>query len=41
MRFQQLMEFKAQHGHTVLPSKYPFNQKLVNWVATQRDDTIV
>jgi hypothetical protein len=35
-RFQQLMEFNAQHGHTILPSKYPLNQKLVNWVATQR-----
>jgi exonuclease VII small subunit len=35
-QFQQLMDFKKQHGHCVLPSKYPLNQKLASWVATQR-----
>lgn len=35
-RFDQLMEFKKQHGHCVIPCKYPLNQKLASWVGTQR-----
>lgn len=35
-QFEELMEFQKQHGHCILPSKYPLNQKLASWVSTQR-----
>lgn len=35
-RFNELMDFKKRHGHCVLPTKYPLNQKLASWVSTQR-----
>lgn len=35
-RFQQLDEFKAQHGHCNVPQRYAANKSLGNWVSTQR-----
>lgn len=35
-RFKELMEFKEQHGHCVVPSNYPLNTKLSNWCQTQK-----
>ena len=33
-RFHQLMDFKKQHGHCLVPNKYPLNKKLANWVSS-------
>ncbi|GFH61992.1 hypothetical protein CTEN210_18468 [Chaetoceros tenuissimus] len=35
-RFQELREFKAQHGHCNVPKKYDSNKALGMWVKTQR-----
>lgn len=35
-RYDELVEFKLQHGHTDVPQKYPQNQRLSTWVRTQR-----
>ena len=34
--FEQLMEYKEQHGDCLVPNKYEDNPKLGRWVATQR-----
>ena len=36
MRFNQLLEFKKQHGHTDVPHGYKPNVKLATWVGLQR-----
>jgi hypothetical protein len=35
-RLEELKEFKAQHGHCLVPSRYPINPELGIWVGTQR-----
>jgi len=35
-RFGELMEFKEHHGHCIVPASYAANQKLSNWVQTQK-----
>ena len=35
-RFSELMEFKRSHGHCIVPAAYAANQKLSNWVQTQK-----
>lgn len=35
-RFSELMEFKENHGHCIVPASYAANQKLSNWVQTQK-----
>jgi hypothetical protein len=35
-RFRELMVFKRFHGHCIVPAAYAANQKLSNWVQTQR-----
>lgn len=35
-KFQELLHFHKTHGHTSIPTKYPFNQSLSNWWGTQR-----
>lgn len=35
-RFHEIIQFKAIHGHTNLPSKYPLNPQLSTWVKCQR-----
>eukprot|EP00339_Tiarina_fusa_P008798 CAMPEP_0117025770 /NCGR_PEP_ID=MMETSP0472-20121206/19007_1 /TAXON_ID=693140 ORGANISM="Tiarina fusus, Strain LIS" /NCGR_SAMPLE_ID=MMETSP0472 /ASSEMBLY_ACC=CAM_ASM_000603 /LENGTH=877 /DNA_ID=CAMNT_0004732585 /DNA_START=316 /DNA_END=2949 /DNA_ORIENTATION=- len=35
-RLEDLKEFKAQHGHCLVPSRYPSNPELGIWVGTQR-----
>lgn len=34
--FQELLNYKCQHGDSVVPSIWPENQKLANWVGRQR-----
>ena len=34
--FQQLVEYQQLHNHSLVPRKYPCNQKLANWVSAQR-----
>uniref|UniRef100_A0A7S3P091 Helicase-associated domain-containing protein n=1 Tax=Amphora coffeiformis TaxID=265554 RepID=A0A7S3P091_9STRA len=34
--FDQLMDFKAKNGHTMVPKRFPDNPRLANWVHTQR-----
>mmetsp|Transcript_37585 Transcript_37585/g.112668 ORF Transcript_37585/g.112668 Transcript_37585/m.112668 type:complete len:1144 (-) Transcript_37585:315-3746(-) len=34
--FKQLMQFKTQEGHCIVPKLYPTNQPLASWVAKQR-----
>ena len=34
--FQLLVRFKAQHGHTKVPRRYPESPQLSTWVQTQR-----
>ena len=34
--FDQLIEFKEQHGHCLVPHTYPENQTLSRWVKRQR-----
>jgi superfamily II DNA or RNA helicase len=34
--FQELLNYKNQHGDSVVPSIWPANQKLANWVGRQR-----
>merc|ERR1711903_249303 len=34
--FQLLLEYKDQHGNTVVPRRYNNNPQLGNWVGTQR-----
>ena len=36
VRFQQLLEFKVQFGHCLVPRQYTANPKLGKWVHTQR-----
>lgn len=35
-RFEELRQFKQDHGDTLIPYKYPENQQLSNWVQNQR-----
>jgi Helicase associated domain len=35
-RFQELMDFREQHGHCNVPTKWPENQSLARWVTFQR-----
>lgn len=35
-RFQELVQFKAQHGHTLVPHSYPPNPLLAQWIKRQR-----
>jgi hypothetical protein len=35
-RFGELMSFKKIHGHCLVPASYAANQKLSNWVQTQK-----
>lgn len=35
-RFDELLKFKAKHGHCNVPQKYEQNRKLAIWVNTQR-----
>jgi hypothetical protein len=34
-RFQDLIEFKAKHGHCLVPHNYPPNQQLAQWTKRQ------
>lgn len=34
--FDQLLDFKAKNGHTMVPKRFPDNPRLANWVHTQR-----
>ena len=34
-RFQDLVEFKAKHGHCLVPHNYPPNQQLAQWTKRQ------
>lgn len=34
--FEELLNYKNQHGDSVVPSIWPENQKLANWVGRQR-----
>jgi hypothetical protein len=36
LRFQDLLEFKATHGHCSVPNIYPSNSQLAQWVKRQR-----
>lgn len=35
-RYQALIAFKGEHGHSNVPEEYPQNQLLADWVAEQR-----
>jgi hypothetical protein len=35
-RWNELREFKEEHGHCNVPKKYPENQQLAVWVKRQR-----
>ena len=35
-RYQELLQFHLQFGHTQVPSSYPPNQRLATWVKCQR-----
>lgn len=35
-RFQELVDYKSQHGNAAVPSNWPENQELANWVGRQR-----
>ncbi|KAG7340229.1 helicase domain protein [Nitzschia inconspicua] len=35
-RFHELMAFRQEHGHLLIPHYYPPNQKLAQWVKRQR-----
>lgn len=35
-RFEDLVEFKAEHGHCLVPHNYPPNQQLAQWTKRQR-----
>jgi hypothetical protein len=36
MRYDELLIFKVQHGHCIVPQKYETNRPLANWVSHQR-----
>ena len=36
-RYEQLLEFKKENGHCVVPQHYPRNRALGKWVAKQRE----
>ena len=36
-KINQLLEFKAVHGHTLVPQSYPENKMLGRWVSRQRE----
>lgn len=36
LRYEELCEFKKQHGHCNVPSNYPQNMALVRWINHQR-----
>lgn len=36
LRFEQMKEYKNEHGHTNVPCKYPQNQELSNWNRSQQ-----
>lgn len=35
-RIQELVDFKKEHGHCIVPARYPKNTKLATWVKCQR-----
>uniref|UniRef100_A0A7S2YR94 Helicase-associated domain-containing protein n=1 Tax=Entomoneis paludosa TaxID=265537 RepID=A0A7S2YR94_9STRA len=35
-RYKELEEYHAKNGHSKVPQKYPENQSLANWVASQK-----
>jgi hypothetical protein len=35
-RFQDLVDFRRQYGHCLVPHNYPVNQQLAQWVKTHR-----
>lgn len=35
-RIEELLEYRAAHGDTAVPSNYAGNKKLASWAATQR-----
>lgn len=37
-RYGELVAFKAQHGHCIVPNSWPENPSLGRWVGTQRQD---
>lgn len=37
-RIEDLLKYKAKHGHLNIPFKYPENQSLAHWVHNQRRD---
>jgi len=38
--YQSLLEYKAQHGNTLVPSRYDKNPQLGSWVGTQRSSSM-
>mmetsp|Transcript_15888 Transcript_15888/g.34382 ORF Transcript_15888/g.34382 Transcript_15888/m.34382 type:complete len:505 (-) Transcript_15888:107-1621(-) len=36
-RYEQLLEFKKENGHCIVPQHYSFNRSLGKWVAKQRE----
>lgn len=37
IKYQQLLEYRAQHGDCLIPTKYSQNPALGRWVSTQRE----
>ena len=35
-RYDELVAYKAEHGHCNVPQRYENNQSLANWVVKQR-----
>ncbi len=38
MRSQELVEYKKEHGDTIVPRSYHNNAQLATWVSTQRKE---
>jgi hypothetical protein len=36
VHYEQLQEYRKQHGHCMVPTQFPENAKLGRWVHTQR-----
>ena len=37
-RFNELLDYKKEHGHCLVPMNYKENPQLANWVSTQRQE---
>ena len=37
-RFQELLDFRQEHGHCRVPKRYAANKSLANWVSKQRQE---